>query len=114
MSVARVVKDEIEDDRDAPPMRVGGESIEVLEGAEQRIDRGMIDDVVAEVQAGRGVDRREPDCVDAKRLDVVEMGGDPGQVADAVCVAVGEAPRVDLVDDPALPPILEWRAYNPL
>ena len=29
----------------------------------------------------------------------------PGQVAQAVAIAVGEAARVDLVDDPAPPPV---------
>jgi hypothetical protein len=69
----------------------------------------VIGDVVAEVEARRRVDRGEPDRVDAEGLDVIEVGDDPGQVADAVTVGVGEAPGVDLVDDPALPPVVEGR-----
>ena len=81
------------------------EPVEVVHRAEQRIDRRVVRDVVAEVEARRGVDRREPDRVDPERLEVVEMGRDPGQVADPVAVAVGEAARVDLVDDAAPPPV---------
>ena len=40
------------------------------------------------------------------RAEVVEVLDDAGQVADAVAVRVREAPRVDLVDDAALPPVV--------
>jgi len=36
---------------------------------------------------------------------MLQPRGDAGQVADAVAVAVGEAARVDLVDDAAAPPV---------
>jgi hypothetical protein len=109
MGVARVVQDEIEEDLEATTMGVGDEPVEVLDGPEQWVDCGMVGDVVAEVSARGGVDGREPDRIDAEGLDVVEMGDDAGQVADAITVAVGEAPGVDLVDDPALPPVVEAR-----
>ena len=43
--------------------------------------------------------------VDAQVAQVVELGGHAGEVADAVAVAVGEAARVDLVEDGLLPPL---------
>ena len=63
----------------------------------------MVGDVVAEVEARRGVDGREPDGVDAQALwsEVVEVVDDPGQVAHPVARRIGEAARVDLVDDAA-------------
>ena len=68
----------------------------------------VVADVVAEVAPGRRVDRRQPDGVDAEavRPEMVEVVDDPGQVAHPVAVRVGEAPRIDLVDDPALPPVV--------
>ena len=57
------------------------------------------------------MDRRQPDRVDAERrrrpvVEVVELRDQAGQVAHAVAVRVGEAARVDLVDDAALPPVV--------
>ena len=81
----------------------------VLERPEQRIDAGVVGDVVAEVGHRRGEEGRQPDRVHAERalaavVQVVEAGDDPRQVADAVAVGVLEAARVDLVDDGAPPP----------
>ena len=61
---------------------------------------------VAEVGERRGVDRREPEGVDAEPGEVVEPRGDPAQVADAVAVRVLEGTRVNLVDDRVPPPAL--------
>ena len=69
-----MVEDEVEDDRDPALVGGGDEPVEVGHRAEQRIDRRMVRDVVADVEPGRGVDRREPDRVDPERLEVVEMG----------------------------------------
>jgi hypothetical protein len=44
---------------------------------------------------------------------VIEVVDDPLEVADAVAVRIGEAPRVDLVDDATLPPVVtEARRSN--
>jgi hypothetical protein len=37
---------------------------------------------------------------------VIEVPDDPGQVAEAIAIRVGEAPRIDLIDDPVPPPIV--------
>jgi hypothetical protein len=105
--VARMVHDEIEDDPDAPSMRLGHEPIEHGLRPEDRIDPVVIGDVIAPVEAGRRVDGRQPDRVDAEPVgtQVVEVLDDPGQVTDTVAVRVGEAARVDLVNHPALPPV---------
>jgi len=89
-------------------MGLGNEPIEIVLRAEHRIHALVVRDVVAAVEAGRRVDRRQPDRIDAQavRSQVVEMVDDPGQVADPVAVRVGEAPRIDLVDHAALPPVV--------
>ena len=108
MLVAGVVEDQVEDDPDPSPVRLGDEPIEVRLGPEQRIDRPVVADVIAEVESGRRVDRRQPEGVDAETgpAQVVEVVDDTRQVADAVAVAVGKAARVDLVDDATLPPVV--------
>src|SRR5918994_6782149 len=68
------------------------------------MDVDVVRDVVAEVRIRRWVDRRKPHRLDAEPLQVVGSLCDTGEVADAVTVRVGEAPRIDLVDDAPLPP----------
>ena len=84
----------------------GDEPIEVVERAEERIDVGVIGDVVTEVGHRRGIDRREPDGIDAEPLEVVEPRKNSGQVADAVAVGILKRARIDLVDDAVLPPFM--------
>jgi hypothetical protein len=102
--VGAVVDDEVHDQLHPALVDGGEQRVEIRERAEDRVDVLVVGDVVAVVVLRRRVDRREPDDVDAERGEVVEMGGDPGQVADAVAVGVGEGARVDLVDDGGLPP----------
>ncbi len=109
MLIARVVDDQIEDDPQTPGVGRLDEPVEVGHRAEQRIDGGMVADVVAEVATRRGVERREPDRIDPERVglagEVIEVGDDAVEIADAIAVAVGEAARVDLIDDPGPPPV---------
>jgi len=52
-----VVQDKVEEDLQTATMRVGNEPVEVVDRPEKRVDRGVIGDVIAEVEAGRRVDR---------------------------------------------------------
>ena len=63
-------------------------------------------DVVPEVSHGRPVDRRQPERVHPEVHEVVQPGGDAGQVSRPVTVRVLEGPGVDLVDSGAPPPVL--------
>ncbi len=108
--VGGVVGDQVDHHPDAAGVRLGDQPVEVVEGAEDGVDVGVVGDVVAEVGHRRRVERRQPDGVHPQRpggavVQVVEPGRDPGQVAHAVAVRVGEAARVDLVDDPVPPPV---------
>ena len=53
-------------------MRLGDQRVEIGERAEERIDVGVVGDVVAEVLHRRGEEGREPDRVDAEIGDVGE------------------------------------------
>ncbi len=78
--------------------------VEVGHAAELRLDGAVVADVVAVVVIRRRIHRRQPHHVHPQGLQVVEPGGDAGDVAHAVTVAVLEAARVDLVDNAVLPP----------
>ena len=102
--VGGVVDHEVHQQLHAAPMDVGQQLVEVLESAEQRVDVLVVADVVAVVVHRRAVDRRQPDDVDTELLEVVEVLPDADEVADPVTGRVGEAARVDLVDDGRAPP----------
>jgi hypothetical protein len=80
------------------------EPIGVGKRAEDRIDVRVVAYVIAEVRHRRRVEGREPEGVDAQIHEMVEAGGDSGQVAHPVPVRVGEGARIDLVDHAGAPP----------
>ena len=102
--VGRVVDHQVHDQLHAALVDRGEQRVEVLERAERRVDVLVVADVVARVVVRRGVDGRQPDHVDAEPLEVIEPARDAGQVPDPVTVGVGEAARIDLVDDGGRPP----------
>ena len=55
--------------------------------AEVGIDAAVVGDVVAVVLAGARIERQQPERVDAEVLQIVELLGQAGEVADAVAVA---------------------------
>ncbi len=105
--VGGVVGHQVHDHLQPQVVGRGDEGVGVGEGAEQVVDGAVVGDVVAVVVLRGGVERREPDRVDAQVAQVGQARGDPGQVADPVLPAgpgVGEAADVDLVDDCVAPP----------
>src|SRR5437899_5483454 len=85
-------------------MRFREQAFEIGHRAEQRIDLAIVGDVVAEIRHRRLEERRNPDRIDAKSRDVVELGHDARQIADAVAIAVEKAARINLIDHGAAPP----------
>ena len=77
------------------------EVADVVDRAVVGVDREEVRDVVAAVAQRRLVERQQPDAVDAQPLQVVELLGQPAEVAGAVAVGVEEAADVDLVEDRA-------------
>jgi len=103
----RVVAEHLVDHHlQAKTMRLGQQTVEIGQGAEQRVHRAVVGDVVAEVGHRRLEKRRDPDRIDAQACHVIEAIDDAGQVADAVAIGIDEAARVDLVNRRAAPP---WR-----
>ena len=105
MPVGGMVEHQVHEDADASLIRLPEQTVHVLQGPEDRIDIPIVRDIVAIVVLGGTEDRGEPDGVHAQCLEIVQLLDDPGQVADAVAIAVPEAAGIDLIDDPALPPV---------
>ena len=104
--VGGVIGHDVHDYLDAGLMRGFGHGVEVVHGAQSRVDVAVVDHVVAAVRQIGGVERGEPDGVHAEVLQVVHFLGNAGDVADAVAVNVLEAARVNLVNDGLLPPVV--------
>jgi hypothetical protein len=104
VAVGRVVGDQVEDDAKAALVGRVDERLGLGEGAEERVDAAVVDDVVPGVGHRRGVPGVDPDGVDPEVGEVGQAGADARDVADPVAVAVGEAADVDLVDDRVAPP----------
>ena len=86
MLVRGVRIDLVDDDLQPERMRARDQRVEIGERAEDRIDVAIIGDVIAEILHRRGEEGRQPDRVDAEAGDIIEMRGDPRQVADPVAV----------------------------
>ena len=82
------------------------QGVEVGEGAEPRVHVHVVADVVAAVVQRRRVERGQPDGVHAQAGQVPQAARNARQVADPVAVGVGEAARVDLVNNRVRPPRL--------
>jgi hypothetical protein len=82
----RVAGHEVEQHAQAAGVCGGDQLVDVRERPEAGVDAGEVGDVIAAVGAGRGVEGREPEGVDAEPAEVVEPGGDAADVAHAVAV----------------------------
>src|ERR687894_2930854 len=105
MPVGGVVGDDVDDHPDAGRVGRGDQDVEVVQGAQLGRDVAVVVHVVAAVGQRRGIERAEPDGVDPEVGEVADAGGDSGEIADAVTVAVGEAARINLVDGRLPPPV---------
>lgn len=94
---------QIHEHADATIVAGGDERVEGREVSEDRIDRQVVGDVLAHVRERRGMDRGQPDRVDAERVgaapEVIEPGDDAREVADPIAIRVGEGADVDFVED---------------
>jgi hypothetical protein len=100
-----VVDHELGDDLEPAGVCLVDEALELPHRPVVAVDRGVVRDVVAVVAAGRGVEGQQPQRGDPEVLQVVELGRQPREIADAVTVGVEEGPHVQLVDDGVLVPL---------
>lgn len=105
MLIGSVVRHEVEDQLQAVVVGGSDQRIEVFHRAEQRLDAGIVGDVVTEIGHWRGEDRRQPDRIDPQRFHIRQPLQDAGEIADAVTVGVLKGARVDLIEDAVAPPI---------
>jgi hypothetical protein len=84
--VGGVVHHQVDDYLDAAFVGLVHELHEVAAGAVAGVHAVVVGDVVAVVAVGRGLERGQPDGVDADGVQVVELADQPFEVTDAVAV----------------------------
>src|SRR5579864_1314550 len=76
----------------------------------------VIRDVIAIIAQGRGEERHEPYGADPEFLQVVELLLEPGEITNAIPVAVVESSNVHLIDDRVLVTkgvSIQWQPRSP-
>src|SRR5437763_7602185 len=106
MLIRGVIYHEVQNDADTLLLALGNHAVEVSERTVHRINILVVGDVVAEIHLRRWETWTDPNRVHAEIVQVGHLGGDALEIADAVIVAVGEAARIDLVEDSILPPLM--------
>ncbi len=99
-----MIDNEIHKDLHAAFMSLFENHFEIVESAEFGIDILIIGNIVAVVAVGGGINRREPDAVNAEALDIIKLAVNARQIADTVAVAVAERAAPDLIDRHFLEP----------
>ena len=104
MLVGGVIDDELGDHLQSQPVRLAQHGAKIVERAELRMHVLIVGNVVAVVLERRGIEGHQPDGVDPEVPDVVELGGQALEIADAIVVRIEERLDVELVDDRVLVP----------
>ena len=99
-----VVRHDVDHHLQTHVVRPRDQRLGIGQGAEHRVDRAVVRDVVAAVVLRRDVERGQPDRIDAQLGDGVQALGDARQVADAVSIGVRERTHVHLVHHRRPPP----------
>ena len=104
MQVGAVIRHNVDHDLDVSLVGGLGELVEVVHGAELRVDVAVVIHVVAAVGELGRVERAQPDGVHAEFGEIVDLLGDAGDATQARTTGVLERTRVHLVDHSLLPP----------
>ena len=104
VQVGAVVRHDVDHDLDAVLVGGLGELVEIVHGAELRVDVAVIVHVVAAVGKLGRVERAQPDGVHAEFGEVVDLLGDACDAAQARTAGVLEGTRVHLIHHGLLPP----------
>ena len=99
-----MVGDDVQYHPDAKSVGFGDERLSIAQRSELGVDLAVVGYVVAPIGHGGQVPRVEPNGVDTQFCQVRQARPAPGEVADAVAVAISEAPEVHLVDGCRAPP----------
>jgi hypothetical protein len=106
-----VVWNKVEDDFEPFCMRLINKAIKCCQRAEDRINPAVVGDVVTKVMHRRGINRRNPDRIDAEPDEIIEPVSNAIEIAYSIAIRILKRPRVDLVNCASLPPMIHYESY---
>src|SRR5260370_8058337 len=101
-----MIDHELGDDADATGMGRTHELPEIGKRAILRMNVAIVANVITVIQSRRRIEWQKPDGVDAEIADVVELGYQSREIADAIVVAVKQRSHMQLIDHLVLLPEL--------
>ena len=99
-----MIRHDVDHNLDAPLVGGPGELVEVVHGAELRVNVAVVIHVVAAIGELGRVERAQPDGIHTEFGEIVDLLGDTGDATQARTTGVLEGARVHLVDHGLLPP----------
>ena len=96
VTAAAVVYDQIKDDLDATLVALGHQRVKIVHGAVLRINGIVVIDIVLMI-AVAGVDGHQPNAVYAQFLQIIQLGNDALQIADAIAIGIAEGVNKNFV-----------------
>jgi hypothetical protein len=93
-------------------MRGIQELFEIVQGAVGRINGEIVSDIIPVVLKGRRVERKKPDCSDAKIFEIIQFAQQSLKISDAIIIRVAKGFDVQLIDNGFLEPEWSWRLYD--
>src|SRR5690348_2974048 len=97
-------------------MRDREKLLEVLQGPVAWMNRFVIRNVVAVIPQRRRKEGHQPDCVDAKLLQIVQAQGETSEISDPVVIGIRKGAHMHLINDCMLVPAcfdLQWQPVPP-
>ena len=110
MLVGSMVDDKFNQNLQPAFVRGSHEPLEIVQRAVARVDVAIVGNVVPVVAQRRREEGQQPQAGDAEILQIIQLLGEAGEVADPVIVTVEERLDVGLVDDGVLVPQRVLRA----
>ena len=104
MQVGGVVRHEVEQQLQSSPVDRMQQLVEIAKRSEQRLDVGVIGNVIAEIGHRRAKDRREPDGADAELDEIIQAPQDAVEIPDTVAIAVLKRAWINLINCRGSPP----------
>ena len=101
-----MVQHQIEDDPDAPLMRLRDEQIDIFKGPVLFLDGKIIRDIVSEISIGRAEDWTQPDGIDAQILQIAQTTDETEQITHSITITILKASHIDMIYYSSLPPRL--------
>src|SRR3989442_15797724 len=104
MLIGGMVRYKVQNELEVALVGLLQQGVQILKGPEERMNSGVIGNVIAKIGHRRWVDRREPDGVNAEPAQVIQLAGDPRQISYPIAIAIEKTTRIDLINHARLPP----------